>query len=56
MAIVEKIEVFEKALDYDKPCPNCGSTNTAMLGTTNEWKYGCRECGKRWNSRMEIFE
>ena len=55
ISIVEQISVFEHPLDYNEPCPNCGMTNTVLLGTTNEYKYGCRDCGKRWNEAREVY-
>ncbi len=55
-AVVGQVSVFEKLFDPGRACPICGSTNSALLATTNEWKYRCRECDVRFNEKGEALK
>lgn len=37
-----------------EPCPRCGSTETHILNTTNEWVNYCPFCDIRFNQYREV--
>ncbi len=36
-------------------CPICASANIDLLSTSNEWRYYCGKCDRRFNSGGEVL-
>lgn len=54
---VDHIHFFEKLFDPGVKCPSCLKWDTSkLLSTLNEWKYWCKACDIRFNTKAEIMK
>jgi transposase-like protein len=55
VAEIELLQFFEHAFE-GPPCPACHAPHSRFLSTTNEWKYYCRACGRRFNGAGDFMD